>query len=152
MTSSANMPGTAVAFSGLEAERMVVAVSAWEGRVSPVLDTARHMVCFHIADGVNRPAGVIDVPSDDPQTKLKKLQEAGAEVLICGAVSAPLAAMLSAMGLRLVPFCAGEVAEIINAFADGRLDGACYRMPGCCGRAHRRRWGHRGRRWWEPEP
>ena len=126
---------------------MRIAVATWEGRISPVFDTARHILCFDVEDGVGRPAGVVEVSSDQPQAKLTKLQELGVSVLICGAVSRPLATMLSGMGIRLVPFLAGEVEEIVKAFAVGRLEGVCFHMPGCCGRARRHRGGRRGRRW-----
>jgi predicted Fe-Mo cluster-binding NifX family protein len=126
---------------------MRVAVTAWEGRVSPVFDTARHIFCFDVADGFGRRAGETEMLSDEPQAKLKRLQELGVSVLICGAVSRPLAVMLSATGIRLVPFLAGEVEEIVQAFASGRLEGVCYHMPGCCGRTRRRGRGRCGRRW-----
>jgi len=120
---------------------MKIAVSTWEGRISPVFDTARHILCFDVENGVSRPAGEAEGLSDDPQAKLRKLQELGVSVLICGAVSRPFAAMLSATGIRLVPFLAGEVEEIVNAFAVGRLERACFHMPGCCGRPRRHRRG-----------
>ena len=125
---------------------MKVAVSAWEGRVSPVFDTARQIRCFDVDAGVGRLTGEAELSSDEPQAKLKKLQELGVSVLLCGAVSRPLAAILSATGIRLVPFLAGEVEEIVNAFAVGRLEGMCFHMPGCCGQARRHRGGRCGRR------
>jgi predicted Fe-Mo cluster-binding NifX family protein len=140
--------GTGVAIRHAEVEQMKVAVSAWEGRVSPVFDTARHIRCFDVDGGVGRLAGEAELPSDEPQSKLKKLKELGVSVLICGAISRPLAMTFSASGIQLVPFLAGEVEEVVQAFAEGRLEGACFHMPGCCGRVRRRRgWQCRGR--WE---
>ena len=120
---------------------MRIAVATWEGRISPVFDTARHILCFDVEDGVGRPAGEAKELSNEPQAKLQKLQELGVTVLICGAISRPIATMLSSMGIRLVPFLAGEVDEIVNAFAVGRLEGVCFHMPGCCGRPRRHRGG-----------
>jgi len=120
---------------------MKIAVPAWEGRISPVFDTARHILCFDVENGVGRPAGETEVSSGDPQAKLKRLQELGVNVLICGAVSRPFATMLSGMGIRLVPFLAGDVEQIVNAFAVGKLEGVRFHMPGCCGIARRHRGG-----------
>ena len=126
---------------------MKIAVPVWEGRISPVFDTARHIVCFDVTNGVGQPAGETELPSDQPQAKLTKLQDLGDSVLLCGAVSRPLAAVLSAAGIRLVPFLAGEVQEIVHAFAVGRLEGVCFHMPGCCGRAGRHRGGRCAEKW-----
>lgn len=120
---------------------MKIAVPTWQGRVSPVFDTARHVRCFDVADGTGRPAGEVELPPEPDAARLSKLQENEVSVLLCGAISQPVAAKLSAAGIRLVPFLAGDVEEIVQAFATGRLEAECFRMPGCCGRARRHRGG-----------
>ena len=126
---------------------MKVAVPEWEGRVSPVFDTARHILCFEVGGDAIHAAGEAEALSDQPLGAIPTLQGLGVNVLLCGAISRPLAAMIAAAGIRVLPFLAGDVQEIVNAFAEGRLDGADFQMPGYCGQARRHRAGHCGRRW-----
>lgn len=125
---------------------MRIAVATWQGRISPVFDTARRIQCFHVANGIAQAAGETELTSDQPQGKIKALQELGASVLICGAISHPLAAMVSGAGIRLAPFLAGDVERVVVAFISGEVNGSCFHMPGCCGRGRRRR-GRFGRNW-----
>jgi len=128
---------------------MKVAVSTWEGRISPVFDTAREVVCYRVENGESHSADGAAFTSDDWGARLETLRGLGVKVLICGAVSRPLAEAVNSAGIRLVPFVAGETEEIVAAFAAGRFREACFHMPGCCGRECRRRRGGRGGRRWE---
>ena len=115
-------------------------------RVSPVLDAAR---CFLLvtasSDGalIRREMFIADA---DPVTKAKRIGELGARVLICGAVSWPLEAMLTSSGMRVIPNTCGPLDEVIAAFFTGELNEQAFLMPGCPGRQQRRRRRH-GTRW-----
>jgi len=76
--------------------------------------------------------------------KVAKLAELGVDVLICGAVSRPLAGMIAARGIKLIPFVAGASEQVAAAFLEGTLPAPNFAMPGCCGR--RRGFGARGGR------
>ncbi len=69
----------------------------------------------------------------------------GVDVLVCGAISGPLAGILTANGMKVVPWICGDVENVFQAFLRGRLSEASFLMPGCCGR-RRRFHGHRGNR------
>lgn len=122
---------------------MRVAVAVWNGRVSPVFDGAtRVMFCdLEGTSAVNRIEEALE--PGPPWRRVERIAAAGAEVLICGAISRPLADMVLAAGIRLHPFVSGEVDEVLRAFASGRLDGPTFAMPGC--RRRRHRFGARGR-------
>ena len=122
-----------------------VAVTTWNGRVSPVLDVARQVELLDVEDGRvvgRRQAGL---PGADPFQQAAALLALRARVLICGAVSRPLADQLIAGGIELAPFTAGETEAVIRAWLDGTLANPALRMPGCGGR--RQGWcgGGRGR-------
>jgi predicted Fe-Mo cluster-binding NifX family protein len=68
-------------------------------------------------------------------------------VLICGAISRPLEAMLLSAGVEVIPQTCGPVEEVLKAFMSGKLTEKAFLMPGCCGR--RRRF-HDGRSGVEP--
>ncbi len=118
---------------------MKTAFSVWENRIAPVFDTARqiHLVEF---DGMRIAAEKAHAISGDEVTqKVSWLAEQGVSTLVCGAVSRPLQERLSAVGIKVVPFVAGELREVILASLDGTLCGAAFAMPGCCGQRRRRR-------------
>ena len=92
---------------------------------------------------VRRQLRIADV---DPVDKAKRIVELDASVLICGAVSWSLEAMLASAGMRVIPNTCGLLDEVVNAFYSGYLTEQAFLMPGCPGRRHRQR--HRcGKRW-----
>ena len=121
---------------------MKVAVPVWNGRVSPVFDTARKILVVDIEGQkeVARTEEAIEemfIPS-----RAAKLTELGVNVLLCGAISNPLAMMLSASGIEVVPFLTGEIEETLGSYLAGKLPDAKFLMPGCCRRRRRFRGGH----------
>jgi predicted Fe-Mo cluster-binding NifX family protein len=116
---------------------MRIAISEWHGRVSPVLDFAGNLVLIDIETNreirrEERPLG-----QTDSLFRAREISNLGADILICGAVSAPLEAGLASSGLRVVGFICGSIDDVVAAFLKGELAGPGFRMPGC------RRW--RGR-------
>lgn len=133
---------------------MRVGIPIWNGRVSPVLDTAERVMV------VDTGAAAGKVPEEvalDPQRlplRAARLAELHLDLLICGAVSRPLAELIAAAGVPVQPWIAGEVEDVLQALTTGRLDRPRYRMPGCCGgrgrgrgrgRTYRGRGGAQGR-------
>jgi len=131
---------------------MKVALASWNGRISPVLDVARQVLVVDIENG--REAGRREemLPGTDPWAQAERLADLHIETLICGAISEPMAALLFARGIRVLPFTAGPVEEVLAGWLAGTLSGQAWTMPGCCGR--RMRWCHgaggrgRGARGW----
>ncbi len=62
--------------------------------------------------------------------KASKLQEMGAELLLCGAIGRPLEEELIARGIGIRSGLSGKVVEIVAALACGALDELRYQMPG----------------------
>jgi predicted Fe-Mo cluster-binding NifX family protein len=122
---------------------MRVALTAWDGRISPVFDTARRVLIVDVEDGLS--VRRMEEPLEEglPDRRLARLTALKVETLICGAISRPLADMVQAAGLQLVPFVAGPVEEVLRAYVNGSLPAAVFQMPGCCG-ARRRFRGGRG--------
>ena len=123
---------------------MKVAMTIWDGRISPVCDAARRLALVAMGDGAPSGGARIEepLPADQPLQLLARLRELDVETLICGAISRPLAELITNAGIRLIPFVAGGEGEILKAFVQGRLDEPEFQMPGCCGRRRRRRSGH----------
>ncbi|MBN1605668.1 MAG: hypothetical protein JW940_03505 [Polyangiaceae bacterium] len=115
-------------------------------RISPVLDAARTFVLVAASsDGALTRKEVV-IADEDPVTKAKRIAQLGANVLICGAVSWPLEAVLLSTGMRVIPNTCGPLNEVAAAYFAGGLTEQAFLLPGCPGRQHRHRHRH-GRRW-----
>jgi len=124
---------------------MTVAFAVWDNRISPVFDTAGRLLLVEIEAGQVTGRREEPIQANLPGEKVARLKALGVETLVCGAISRPLAGMVAAEGIRLVPFVAGSVEEVIAAYTQGNLPGPTFAMPGC-GRRRRGRLGRGGGR------
>ncbi len=127
---------------------MRVGVPTWDGRVSPVLDTAERLAVVETGDAIRGAREEVSLVGRDVHRRAAAISELGLDVLVCGAVSLALGEALESAGLTVVPWISGKVDEVLEALEDGELGGSRFLMPGCCGggrggRRHRR--GTRGR-------
>lgn len=123
---------------------MKVAIPTWGGSVSPVFDVARTLSVVEVGDDGRRlthtePLGETGLPA-----RVRRLKSLGVDVLICCGISQPLATMLTAAGVRVVPAVVGPVDQVLEGFLTGQWPQRRFAMPG--GRGRRRRM--RGRRGW----
>jgi predicted Fe-Mo cluster-binding NifX family protein len=127
---------------------MRIGVPIWNGRVSPVLDAAERLVVVDTDGSGNRAREVVALEARRLPLRAARLSRLGLDLLVCGAVSRPLHELLTAAGVRVEPWVAGELDEVLHAAESGNLDLPRYRMPGCCGgrRRGRRRARDRGGR------
>ncbi|MBE0564362.1 MAG: NifB/NifX family molybdenum-iron cluster-binding protein, partial [Krumholzibacteria bacterium] len=118
---------------------MKTAFACWDERIAPVFDTARQVLV--VEDEAGRIVGrqVAALPDGLPVQRALALVEMGIGSLVCGAISRPLQQLVSAYGVRVVPFVAGALDEVVGAWQDGRLDQDAFAMPGVCGPGRRRR-------------
>jgi predicted Fe-Mo cluster-binding NifX family protein len=124
---------------------MRVGIAAHAGRISPVLDVARRVVIVDVEGSREVGRREAELEAGTLSGVVAQLGELEVDVLVCGAVSWPLEAALSSMGLRVVARVCGPVEEVLRALVAGELDGGAYRMPGCGGGGRRRRGGQRRR-------
>ncbi|NQU20524.1 MAG: NifB/NifX family molybdenum-iron cluster-binding protein [Candidatus Nealsonbacteria bacterium] len=108
-----------------------------DGRISPVFDVARRLLLVDSENEreVRRTEEVLEEP--ELAARARRVAELGADVLICGAISRPLEAMLLSAGVEVIPQTCGPVEDVIRAFVSGQLTEQAFVIPGCCG--HRRR-------------
>ncbi|MCD6303960.1 MAG: NifB/NifX family molybdenum-iron cluster-binding protein [Planctomycetes bacterium] len=125
---------------------MRIAIPHWQGRVSPVFDVAGRLLVVDVENGKEQARRNVVVEADDPQARARLLGSLGANVLICGAISWPLEAAITAGGIEVVSQTCGDVERVLAAFIGGRLDEKTFLMPGCCGRRRRFRGGLGGGR------
>jgi predicted Fe-Mo cluster-binding NifX family protein len=128
---------------------MIVALTHWNGRVSPVLDVSREAWILTIESGTVTGRSNESIETPTTALKIERLTELGVETLICGAISGALHNELTARRVKVVGFVAGEIDEVVESFLAGTLPTPALSMPGYCGRQNRFRGGRGrgGRRW-----
>jgi len=118
---------------------MKAAFACWENRIAPVFDTARRIHVVVVESGRIVREGQATLPGAQPVRKALHLAESGIGTLVCGAISRPLHGLVSSHGIRVIPFVAGDLREIVEAWLGGNLRGDAFAMPGCRGRVRLRR-------------
>jgi hypothetical protein len=117
---------------------MRLGIATHQGRVSPVLDVTKHLRVVSL--GGKTPTGEREVAlaARSLVGRVREIQAADIDVLICGALSWPLETALAAAGIRVVSQVCGEVEAVLEAYLAGRLAQGAFRMPGCSRRRRRR--------------
>lgn len=121
-----------------------VALTTWENRISPVFDSAHMVLVAEIKNAavVSRHYEPLDF--ELPLSRVSKLSKLRVRVLICGAISQFFANMIEAHGIRIIPFVAGDVNQVLDAYLKGLLLMPSFQMPGCGRRRRKRLRGRRG--------
>jgi predicted Fe-Mo cluster-binding NifX family protein len=117
---------------------MKAAFAYLDKRIAPVFDTAQRIHIVEVESGriVNEKQEILG--NDRPMQKTLRLAELDIRMLVCGAISRPLQAMVAAYGIQMVPFVAGDLNEVIQAWLNGSLRENNFAMPGCCQPSRRR--------------
>ena len=110
---------------------MKVALTVWENRVSPVFDCAQRLLIVDINKRSETGRQLEPFHWQSPYSRASRLSALGVEVLICGAVSEQFANIIDTCGVRMIPFVAGNVDEVLDAYLENRLDDEKFLMPGC---------------------
>jgi predicted Fe-Mo cluster-binding NifX family protein len=123
-----------------------VAFAVWDGRMAPVFDVSREALVLTIDGGetVSRTTESVEAPT--LSLKAGRLEKLGVQTLVCGAISEPLQHELSARGVKVIAFVAGDLDQVVESFLAGRLPTRTLSMPGYCGGQRRVREGRRVRR------
>ncbi|MBN1828866.1 MAG: NifB/NifX family molybdenum-iron cluster-binding protein [Deltaproteobacteria bacterium] len=117
---------------------MKTAFAYWENRIAPVFDIARQIHIVESEEGLII-AEMEEILADNlPVQKAVRLAELSVGILVCGAISKPLHQMVAAYGIHVIPFVAGDLREVIQAWLNGGLRGDAFAMPGCYGPGRRR--------------
>ena len=110
---------------------MKVAVTVWENRISPLFDATRTLLIADIYNRVLTEKHLVPFDCISPFARAATLEELGVGTLICGGVSDFFAKLIEARNIQIIPFVAGRVDEVIDAYLRGALCHKKFRMPGC---------------------
>lgn len=120
---------------------MKIAFACWEDRIAPVFDTARKVSLVEVMSGAVVSRKMVSLPDELPLRRASLLSDLGIHTLICGAISQSLQVLIVSHGIAVIPFVAGDLEEVIQAWLGGELISEKFVMPGCCGRGLRGRIG-----------
>jgi predicted Fe-Mo cluster-binding NifX family protein len=110
---------------------MTVAFSVCGEEIAITFDFACCLLAVEVENGreISRVVEVLDHVAIVDRVKL--LTKLGVQVVICGAISRPSAALLTASGIRIIPLVSGAVREVVAAFLNGQLEDPRFLFPGC---------------------
>ena len=111
---------------------MKTAFAYLDTRIAPVFDTAQRIHVVEIESGRIIGEAKEQLAQDLPMQKTLRLAELGVNTLVCGAITRTLKAMITAYGIQVIPFVAGDLRIVIQAWLTGGLRGKAFVMPGCC--------------------
>jgi len=117
---------------------MIVAVPVFGERVSPLFDTACNILLVDLEGNEERSRRRVVIDESFPPGKISRLVKLGVNILICGGISRGLLALVENSGIRVIPWVAGEIEEVLAAFKTGELPASSFMMPGCRRRLRRR--------------
>jgi len=109
---------------------MKVALTVWENRISPLFDCARMLLIVDIVDRTETGRNFEPFHHESRLSRARKLSDLDIQVLICGAVSNPFSDIIESYGIKIIPFVAGAVDEVLDAYLTGTLSSSKFRMPG----------------------
>ncbi len=110
---------------------MKVAIPIFRSRVSPVFDWCTRLLLVRIRSGREETREDIEVGGLGLLERVERLSNTGTDVLICGAISDLLTRLLESKGIRVIPWIAGEVEDVIHALASDEFPHNRFLMPGC---------------------
>ncbi len=116
---------------------MIVAMPIAEGRVTPLLDVARHLLVIEYQRTQESRRRQVHVGQATLLGRLRMLSGNEVEVLICEAVSAPMETLVVAEGIKVIHQICGPADAVLEAYVAGRPAEDTFVMPGCGGRRRR---------------
>ena len=109
---------------------MRIAVSIWEGKISPVLDTASTLLIVENETQTESSRFEANLFAQDMSQRCSFIRGLDLDVLICGAVSRQLAGMLKASGIKIISGISGQAEDVLKAYLKEGLLHSGFFMPG----------------------
>jgi len=109
---------------------MKVAMPIWEGRISPVLDSARRLLLIEVEGNEEVDRYEVLFEGASLVSRADHVCGLGVDVLICGGVSRSLGGLLEDMGVTVVPWISGKPDRVLSAYLSHDFSQARFAMPG----------------------
>jgi predicted Fe-Mo cluster-binding NifX family protein len=109
---------------------MRIAVSIWEDKISPVLDTASKLLIVENETQTESSRFETNLFEQEMSQRCSFIRGLDLDVLICGAVSRQLAGMLKASGIKIISGISGPAEDVLEAYLEEGLLHSGFFMPG----------------------
>ncbi|MCK4999334.1 MAG: NifB/NifX family molybdenum-iron cluster-binding protein [Anaerohalosphaera sp.] len=109
---------------------MNIAIPIWNDCVSNVFDFAARILLVEIENNKEISRSQILLESRSLSQRADQLKNLKVDIVICGAVSRALAEMVTASGVKVLPFVTGSVDDVVRAYLSQQLDNPEFTMPG----------------------
>jgi hypothetical protein len=109
---------------------MRVAIPEHQGRVAPVFDCCRKILIVRQTPNTEEQVADQDWSAVPRSARPGRLKELSVGLLVCGGISCWMEDQIHRAGIRLVPWIAGEVWNVLTALREGSIGHPCYLMPG----------------------
>ena len=109
---------------------MRIAIPIWEGKISPVLDTASKLLIIEDKTQNESSRFETNLIEQDISQRCSFIRGLDLDVLICGAVSRQFSEMLKACGIKIISGISGPVEDVLEAYLQGVLLHSGFFMPG----------------------
>lgn len=96
-----------------------------------MFDTAGSVLLIDVEDGREIRRESRSLRRNELLARAGEFLKLEANVLICGAISAPLETLLISSGVHVIGFLCGPVDEVVAAFLSGNIAKPEFLMPGC---------------------
>lgn len=119
-----------------ESGAMKIAIPVFENRISPRFDFAPGFGLYDIEGERITGSREISCEGWSDSDRVSKLRGFGIDILICGGLPGYLQSILTSSGIKVIPWVAGDVNDVLSLFLRGQLNSG---MVICSGRGKRRR-------------
>ena len=109
---------------------MRIAISIWEDKISPVLDTASKLLIIDNKTQKESSRFEANLLEQEISQRCSFIRGLELDVLICGAVSRQFREMLKACGIKIISEISGPVEKVLEAYLQGTLLNSGFFMPG----------------------
>ena len=110
---------------------MKIAIPIWNDCVSSVFDFSGKLLLVEIENGKEISKSEVPLESQSLSQRVGQLKSLEVDVLVCGAISRALANMVTASGIKVLPYVTGSIDDVLQAYLTGRLAKPKFSMPGC---------------------
>ncbi len=108
-----------------------VLITSWKHRIAPVFDVATEFLVVFVKGKEFVIDKSVNIDETEFFLRILKIKKVNPEVVLCGAISKPYFLALTSLNIEVIPFIAGDVDEVINAYIAGKVEGRDFIMPGC---------------------
>jgi predicted Fe-Mo cluster-binding NifX family protein len=108
---------------------MRLAITEYDGRVSPVYEVAKEILLIVVEGGREVSRERLSLNDGAPLRRVRRLLEIGVQTLICGGITASEVELLHAVGITVVDQQAGPVERVLREFIDAAAQGEPALQP-----------------------